>query len=65
VDLGLRVHRNRPLAELTAQAAAVLDVALTRAGVEPADGAGWPPLAGTGEAANSVSRLSALRRRSA
>jgi len=55
VDLGLRVHRNRPLAELTAQAAAVLDVALTRAGVEPADGAGWPPLAGTDEAANPIS----------
>jgi glucosyl-3-phosphoglycerate synthase len=41
VDLGERVHRNRPLAELAPQAAAVLDVALTRAGVA-ADGAPLP-----------------------
>lgn len=33
VDLGERVHRNRSLAELTPQAAAVLDVALDRSGV--------------------------------
>ncbi len=37
VDLGDRVHRNRPLAELAPQAAAVLDVALSRAGVALAD----------------------------
>ncbi len=33
VDLGERVHRNRPLHELAPQAAAVLDVVLDRAGV--------------------------------
>jgi glucosyl-3-phosphoglycerate synthase len=33
VDLGERVHRNRPLDELAPQAAAVLDVVLDRAGV--------------------------------
>jgi glucosyl-3-phosphoglycerate synthase len=33
VDLGTRVHRNRPLAELAPQARDVLRVALTRAGV--------------------------------
>ncbi len=38
VDLGERVHRNRTLAELAPQAAAVLDVALSRAGVALADG---------------------------
>ncbi len=65
VDLGLRVHRNRPLAELTRQAAAVLDVALTRAGVVPADGAGWPAPAGTDEPLHPVPRFTAQRRRSA
>jgi glucosyl-3-phosphoglycerate synthase len=34
VDLGVRVHRNRPLEELSPQAVAVLRVALDRAGVE-------------------------------
>jgi glucosyl-3-phosphoglycerate synthase len=34
VDLGERVHRNRPLDELAPQAAAVLDVVLDRAGWE-------------------------------
>jgi glucosyl-3-phosphoglycerate synthase len=33
VDLGERVHRNRPLDELAPQAAAVIDVVLDRAGV--------------------------------
>lgn len=33
VDLGVRVHRNRPLEELSAQAVAVLRAALDRAGV--------------------------------
>jgi glucosyl-3-phosphoglycerate synthase len=33
VDLGERVHRNRPLHELAPQAAAVIDVVLDRAGV--------------------------------
>lgn len=33
VDLGRRVHRNRPLEELAPQAAAVIDVVLGRAGV--------------------------------
>jgi glucosyl-3-phosphoglycerate synthase len=37
VDLGVRVHRNRPLDELAPQAKAVLRAALTRAGV-PVDG---------------------------
>jgi glucosyl-3-phosphoglycerate synthase len=32
VDLGVRVHRNRPLGELGPQALAVLHIALTRAG---------------------------------
>ncbi|HWC11247.1 MAG TPA: glucosyl-3-phosphoglycerate synthase, partial [Acidimicrobiales bacterium] len=36
VDLGTRTHRNRPLAELSLQAAAVLGTALGRAGVAPA-----------------------------
>ena len=36
VDLGTRVHRNRPLAELSAQATAVLCAALQRAGLEVA-----------------------------
>ncbi|HEY2332982.1 MAG TPA: glucosyl-3-phosphoglycerate synthase [Acidimicrobiales bacterium] len=34
VDLGVRVHRNRPLDELSPQALAVLRTALVRAGVE-------------------------------
>ena len=36
VDLGTRVHRNRPLAELSAQATAVLCAALQRAGLDVA-----------------------------
>jgi glucosyl-3-phosphoglycerate synthase len=36
-DLGRRVHRNRPLSELSAQALAVLEVALVRAGRLGAD----------------------------
>jgi glucosyl-3-phosphoglycerate synthase len=36
-DLGRRVHRNRPLAELGAQALAVLEVALVRAGLVGTD----------------------------
>ena len=36
VDLGERVHRNRPLDELAPQAAAVIDVVLDRAGVRKA-----------------------------
>jgi glucosyl-3-phosphoglycerate synthase len=38
-DLGQRVHRNRPLAELGPQALAIVQVALNRAGLAP-DGAG-------------------------
>lgn len=37
VDLGTRVHRNRPLAELAPQAAAILSVALRRAGLGAPD----------------------------
>ena len=37
VDLGTRTHRNRPLAELAPQAAAVLCAALERAGVTAGD----------------------------
>jgi glucosyl-3-phosphoglycerate synthase len=37
VDLGTRTHRNRPLAELSLQAAAVLRTALDRAGVSLGD----------------------------
>ena len=37
VDLGTRTHRNRPLAELSVQAAAVLRTALDRAGVDLGD----------------------------
>jgi glucosyl-3-phosphoglycerate synthase len=33
VDLGVRIHRNRPLHELAPQAASVLRAALDRAGV--------------------------------
>jgi glucosyl-3-phosphoglycerate synthase len=36
VDLGLRIHRNRPLSELRPQATDVLGAALVRAGVIPA-----------------------------
>lgn len=35
VDLGVRRHRNRPVAELARQAAEVLHVALRRAGLDP------------------------------
>ncbi len=37
VDLGTRVHRNRPLAELSIQALEVLGIALQRAGVDTTD----------------------------
>lgn len=37
VDLGVRVHRNRPLEELTTQAQQVLRAALERAGVVPVE----------------------------
>jgi glucosyl-3-phosphoglycerate synthase len=43
-DLGERVHRNRPLRELTPQAEAVLAVALQRAGLRRHDLEEWPPL---------------------
>jgi len=39
VDLGTRIHRNRPLAELAPQAAAILAVALRRAGLVAANSA--------------------------
>ena len=35
VDLGVRIHRNRPLVELRPQATDVLSAALRRAGVIP------------------------------
>lgn len=41
-DLGVRVHRNRPLAELGPQALAVLQVALMRAGVGPDGSVDFP-----------------------
>jgi glucosyl-3-phosphoglycerate synthase len=44
-DLGQRVHRNRPLAELGPQALAIVQVALERAGVAPEAAAAvapWP-----------------------
>jgi glucosyl-3-phosphoglycerate synthase len=44
VDLGVRVHRNRPLEELTPQAEQVLRAALERAAVVPVDNR-RPPLA--------------------
>lgn len=45
VDLGVRVHRNRPLAELAVQARTVLAVALQRAGVPGVEmPPGRPPL---------------------
>jgi glucosyl-3-phosphoglycerate synthase len=37
-DLGVRVHRNRPLVELSAQALAILQLALARAGVDAGTG---------------------------
>jgi glucosyl-3-phosphoglycerate synthase len=41
-DLGERVHRNRPLSELSGQALAILQLALARAGLAPANTAfGW------------------------
>jgi glucosyl-3-phosphoglycerate synthase len=48
-DLGERVHRNRPLRELTPQAEAVLAVALQRAGLRPDDLEECPPLDGRTE----------------
>jgi glucosyl-3-phosphoglycerate synthase len=36
-DIGERVHRNRPLAELGPQAMAILQLALSRVGVDPSD----------------------------
>ena len=48
-DLGERVHRNRPLRELTPQAEAVLAVALQRAGLLPEDLEECPPLDGSPE----------------
>jgi glucosyl-3-phosphoglycerate synthase len=43
VDLGVRIHRNRPLAELRPQATDVLRAALRRAGMAPPPG---PPAGG-------------------
>jgi glucosyl-3-phosphoglycerate synthase len=43
-DLGERIHRNRPLAELAPQAAAIVALALSRAGLSGATGE-RPPLA--------------------
>ena len=43
VDLGVRVHRNRPLSELRPQATDVLRAALGRAPVHPIDTRGGPP----------------------
>ena len=40
-DLGVRRHRNRPLAELGPQALAILQTVLQRAGVSPPAGDGW------------------------
>lgn len=47
VDLGVRHHRNRPLAELSPQAAAVMATALRRAGLDPGDAVDLTP-AGAG-----------------
>ena len=47
VDLGVRHHRNRPLAELSPQAAAVMATALRRAGIDPGDAVDLTP-AGAG-----------------
>jgi glucosyl-3-phosphoglycerate synthase len=49
VDLGVRVHRNRPLAELAPQARAIMKVALARAGLNmelhvDGDGDERPPM---------------------
>jgi len=43
VDLGIRVHRNRPLAALRTQAVEVLQTALARAGALPSATAPQPP----------------------
>lgn len=56
VDLGERVHRNRPLADLAPQAAAVLDVALARVELPP-------PAEVDGD--DAVATLKELNRRSA
>lgn len=45
VDVGVRVHRNRTLAELAPQARAVIEVALARAGVPGVAVRECPPLA--------------------
>ncbi len=54
VDLGERIHRNRPLEALVPQAAAVLDVALRRAG-------GAPRAANHDHAEPELARLDSLR----
>jgi glucosyl-3-phosphoglycerate synthase len=46
VDLGVRIHRNRPLAELRPQATDVLEAALSRAGVATSPRTG-PPRTGS------------------
>ncbi|MDP9074596.1 MAG: glucosyl-3-phosphoglycerate synthase [Actinomycetota bacterium] len=43
-DLGRRVHRNRPLAELGPQAMAIVQLALSRAGLAPDVGLPWGAL---------------------
>jgi glucosyl-3-phosphoglycerate synthase len=44
-DLGERIHRNRPLAELGPQALAIMQLVLSRAGLAGPDGAvQWPTL---------------------
>ncbi len=55
VDLGVREHRNRPLAELGAPALAILVTALRRAGLEH-DGATVAELVGFDESANPQRR---------
>ncbi|MBK9180291.1 MAG: glucosyl-3-phosphoglycerate synthase [Acidimicrobiales bacterium] len=72
VDLGVRIHRNRPLVELSPQALAVLHTALRRAGLARTDPAGAallrpgadPLVVGTDERPPLVG-VPAYRRRSA
>jgi glucosyl-3-phosphoglycerate synthase len=41
VDLGVRVHRNRPLSELRPQATEIIRTALRRAGRDETDRSAW------------------------
>ncbi len=60
VDLGSRVHRNRPLRQLGPQSAAILAMALRRSGIEIPDGTLTMPRPEFGDAHIEIGDLPAL-----